>query len=273
MSGVPLDGVISRRTLIASGAAGALVGGGWAAGLRATSMPAHPTLSLVGVDSAQIALLDTTSVRVVIALGTPTDKLVDQIPALMTVLRQRIDLLVTHETVLPMLGPSFTSRWAVRHHLVIPEPVDGSDTPTPPDHTRVVSDLAVDLNNDFTLNLRVSPRNEWALQNGEARRLWSITLQHANTVILLAPDTSAAVATSDDRPSLVVTPGPDPDLLVGKLAPGGIAMNAGHLDDAQRPTVVLRTHLDDIARIEFRDKRITLPPWAEDPYSSDSIRS
>jgi hypothetical protein len=50
-------------------------------------------------------------------------------------------------------------------------------------------------------------------------------------------------------------------------------MNVDHLDGIESSAVVLRTYRDEIARIELRDDGITLPPWADHPHSSDSVRS
>jgi hypothetical protein len=243
---------------------GAAIGTAWAAGLRATGMPSHATLSVVGDDSAQLVLLDTTNIRVLIVLGTPSSDLVDRVPAVMTVLRQRLDLVIAQESTVGSLGEAFTSRWAVRHHLIIPTSIATSLLPDLPDRTRVMGDMSVDLANDCRLELRGSPRQEWfTAHEQEPHGLWSVTLRQARNVVILAPDTSAAVATSTARPSLVVAPGADADLVLSKVAPGAIAMNADHLDGVKGSAAFLRTYLDEIARIGLREEGIMLPPWAE----------
>jgi hypothetical protein len=254
---------ISRRSLVAGGA-GIALGGGWAAALQATTLPDHPSLAVVGASTSQVALLDATAARALILLGPLSDALLDQLPAMLTTLRQRIDVVIGAEAVLGALGSGFAGRWAVQHRLLVPTTIGGDHAPDSAHHTTVTRDITLELDPNLVVELRVTPRQEWRATDAGAGTVWCATIRHAGNVIVLAPDTTAAAELGPIRPSLAIAPGDDPEELATTLQPGSIAANAAYLDEKADASKVVRLRIfpEDVARVELHVDGVRLPPWA-----------
>lgn len=275
---MPIARNLTRRALARSVTAGVAVGGLWAAGLRAMGVPNVPTLSVVGTGTSQLALLDTTSARVLVVLGMPSQDLLDQIPAMLTVLRQRIDLLIGDELALDGFGNLARDRWNVTHELVIPAERGNHRSPDTTRRTIVRTDLAIDPGNGFASVLVVRPRHEWNMAtttDGSTQR-WALSVHREATEIVLGPLAEGVLLGATSRPALVVSPGDDPRLLVEKLGPAAVALNGSAVEEAGEAltsVAIVRIFRDDVARFELLRDGVRLPRWALPAYSSDSDRS
>jgi hypothetical protein len=243
----------NRRTLILSAVAGVIAGGAWGAAIQALAKPSTPTLSIIGKGETQVILLDTTRLRVLILCGTPDEELRAQIPALLTMLRQRIDILVGTSAALDALGHEFWQRWRVSHSFVLADGVTaGQDTST---QTWITQAVGAELGDGVSIDFSLTTRDEWEATM-EPRSLWAVTVRAGSSLVTLAPDMDSALVLSAPRSTLVAT-----------LLPASIAVNSE--DDLTWPTedpsgaVLVRIYPEDISRFELRDDGIALPTWAE----------
>jgi hypothetical protein len=105
---------------------------------------------------------------------------------------------------------------------------------------------------------------------------WALAVRRTASEVVLAPQADGMLLAPLSRPSLVVWPGDDPRLIVEKLRPGAVAMNAPAVEeagDALASVESVRIFRDDITRFELRGDGVRLPTWTRPAYSSDSERS
>jgi hypothetical protein len=254
----------NRRTLVLSAVAGVITGGAWGAAIQALAKPSTPTLSIIGKRGTQVILLDTTRLRVLILCGTPDGELQAQIPALLTMLRQRIDILVGTSAALDALGHEFWQRWRVSHSLVLADGgTAGQDTST---QTWITGAVGAELGDGVSIDFSLTTRDEWDVTM-EPRSLWAVTVRAGWSVVTLAPDMDSALVLSAPGSTLVVVPQGNANRLMATLLPASIAVNSA--DDLTWPTedpsgaVLVRIYPEDISRFELRDDGIALPTWAE----------
>ncbi|HEV2074485.1 MAG TPA: hypothetical protein VGR29_12715 [Thermomicrobiales bacterium] len=255
---------ITRRALLTSVGLGILAGGTWGAAIQALATPSAPSLSVVGKEDMQIVLLDTTEVRVLLLLGSPDDDLQSQIPGMLTMLRQRVDLLVGASSSVNALGSSFRNRWQLVHTLAIAEPASppvASET-----LTTVRDDLMIDVGNGVSLDLRIAVRGAWK-QTVNSHTLWAAIIRYGEHKIVLAPSGEALVELGATSPSLALVPVSPLGDIANTIGPGAIATNSR--DDltlqVQEPlgTVLVRIYAQDTARFELSRSGLTLPAWHE----------
>jgi hypothetical protein len=275
---MPFAGQLTRRALVRSLTAGGALGGLWAAGLRATGIPDVPTLSVAGTGASQVALLDTTGSRALVLLGTTPQELLDQVPAMLTILRQRIDLLIGDESNVDAIADHARDRWNVAHELVIPTILGGRRDPTSPRRTVVRGDLGIELDQGITASLTIAPRDEWKMASASeaAATRWALAVRRDGSEVVMGPAAEAVLLATAPRPSLVVSPGDDARLIAQKIRPGAIALNASAIDEARNAlgeVATVRIFRDDVARFELNRDGVRLPAWAQTAYSSDSERS
>lgn len=254
---------MTRRSWIATSVAGMVLGGIWGAGIGALALPKKPTLAVVGRQSAQIILLDTLSARVLIVLGDPDAGLVDQVPALMTIMRQRIDIVIGTAPGTAALGESFAFRWNVSQTIVIPDTIGSSPGPNTSTRSTSSQSTAINLDRGVSLSIDITTRGGW---NGlPPQSLWSVTVVHGRHTVVLGPDEASLLATAPDRLSLIIVPAVSGPSFEQKLSPGSIAINENnHREMHQRAhgTALVRTYPEDIARFVFAEDGIELPFWA-----------
>lgn len=260
-----------RRWLLRRGAIGVGLGTVWAAGLHAMGLPDAPSLSIVGEKGSQIVLLDTTGARALILLGEPSDRLVEQIPSLMTALRQRIDIVIGADAVLAGSAAGIGERWHARHQLVVPDRLGGTHPPDTAERTTVRSALSLDLGTGIRASIHISARGEWRAGDEGEGAAWAVLIAHGASRIALAPTAAGALVAGPNRPSLIVTPGDDIALIEEKLSPGAVAVNADALapDKEASGFALLRTFPDDVARVELRADGVRLPGWAQPGTAGD----
>lgn len=264
MSGTPVPSPrINRRSWLATSFSGIVIGAIWGAGVGALASLKHPTLSVIGRDSAQIAILDTLSVRVLIILGVPDQGLIDQIPALMTMMRQRIDIVIGMPTGLATLGTSFASRWNVGHTIAVPDNLETSSGPNTSTRSTLTRSTALDLDGRVSLGIDIISRNGW--NTLPQSLLWSATIVHGSSFVLLGADDASLLATARERrPLLIVAPAITRSSIAIKLTPGSIAVNSDAQQDSQNEPnafAIVQTFPEDIARFVFKEEGIELPAW------------
>ncbi len=255
---------ITRRALLVSGGLGILAGGTWGAAIQALATPSVPSLSVVGTEDMQIVLLDTTEVRVLLLLGSPDNDLQSQIPGMLTMLRQRVDLLVGGASSVNALGSLFRDRWQLAHTLAIAEPTSAhvaSGT-----LTTVSDDLTIDLGNGVSIDLRIAVRGAWNLTTNP-HTLWAAIILHEEHKVVLAPSGEALVEMGATTPSLALVPKSSLVEITSILGPAAIAPNSrdGLTLQVQEPldTLLVRIYPQDTARFEFSTSGLTLPSWHE----------
>lgn len=254
---------MTRRALLASTSLGVIAGGSWGASIQRLATPSVPSLSIIGENETQIALLDTTGVRALLLLGAPENDLQLQIPGMLSLLRQRVDLLVGTSSAVDALGSRFRHRWRVSHTLAIPDANPPSARAI--DRTWVTQDLQAGLGNGLSLDLRTTSRGGWNAGLAE-RTLWIATILFGQQRVVLAPNAESLMTQGTAGASLVIVPELSLDR-VAALGPSVIATNGRDdlaLPQEGRPGVLLvRTYPQDIARFEFRREGLALPSWHE----------
>lgn len=253
----------TRRQAIATIASGAVLGGIWGAAFPALAMESRPTLSVVGRRNAQVVLIDSTDARALVLVGAPDDDLMSRLPAMMTMFRQRIDLIVGAQSILATRADRLRDRWTIIHAISLQSNETGEFLSMPA--TRVTGDIGISLGGGLSLICRVGHRDEWR-SNGVKREspLWTATLTHTGGTTVIAPDTASIAATSPPAASLIVTPDiPSPE--VARRYPSrGFAANydsASVEGDISTPGSLTRIYPEDIARFVLHDDGIDLPSW------------
>ena len=251
----------SRRVLVTSVIAGLVAGGAWGAALQAIARPSLPTLSVIGHGDAQIVLLDTTEVRVLVLLGNPGENLKMQMPALLTMFSQRIDLLIGTPTAVASFGVGFRDRWSVSHTLLVPESEEaGVNTAS---QTLISRNTRIALGGDISLALLLTTRNAWNTAN-PTRFPWIVAVEGETPLAALAADQHSIAMLATHGVGLVVVPQASPERLAILPGPASLATNArDDLVAPQSTTMLVRTYPEDIARFELRSNGIALPSWAE----------
>lgn len=253
----------SRRTLLFGASIGLVAGSAWGAALQALATPTKPSLSIVGREDAQIALLDTTKIRVLILLGIPDNRLQTQIPALLTVFRQRVDILVGSRDAVDALEPGFSSRWHIARTLVVSD--DGSGRPGDLTTTLVDGNLDVNLGSGINMHIKSTTRNAWSNVD-PTRSFWLASITHGDRYMCLAVDPKSCTLLAPRYATLITCPVADPADLTQKLAPASIATNARDRMKIDTTTLsnpwIIRVFPTDIARFTFDEKGLRLPEWS-----------
>lgn len=251
----------SRRALLTSTIAGLIAGGAWGAALQTIARPSHPTLSVIGRGDAQIVLLDTTEIRVLVLLGTPKEDLQTQIPALLTMFSQRIDLIIGTRTAITSLGPEFKGRWRVSHTLLVPESEETVANTSA--RTLMTKNARINLRDGISLVLLLTTRNAWNAASPTSFS-WVLAIEGNIPLAALAADQHSIVMLATNGVGLVIVPEASPERIASLPGPASMAINAR--DDLLAPqsaTILVRTYPEDIARFELHGEGIALLPWAE----------
>lgn|GEM_PF-4364586 len=254
----------NRRALVVGTVTGILAGGVWGAAIQRLARTSSPSLAVIGRKDAQITLLDTPRIRVLILLGEPDEDLQNQIPALLTMLRQRIDIVIGSASSVESLGQAFMKRWRVTRSLVFPEGANiGPDTSS---RTWVIADMTADLGSGISLQLTSTMRDAW---NAAAtpHNLWQVLVTDGRTKVSLTPNASSAAILTPQGVTLLITPRVNPEEVLPLLHPAVIASNTrDDLElptDTSRPVSLVRTYPQDISHFGLMDTGLQLPSWTE----------
>lgn len=250
---------LTRRQLLSGSLAGVVAGGAWGAAIQSLAKPSAPTVSLIGAGASQIALVDTIDLRVLILLGPVSDGLVDAIPMLLTMVRQRLDIVVGPAATIEHLPAGFTSRWRVAHTFVIP--AAGAATPATRTQTSVVDDFRLEPGNGVELVIRRSTRADWQA-HAETQQLWTVTTTFDEAALVFAPDMASVDVLAERGPAVLAVPKGEVGHIARRWSPAAIAVNARDELDAAPGTMLVRIHPGEVARFTIRDGQVALPPWA-----------
>ncbi len=253
----------TRRDLVATIAGGAVLGAVWGAAFPALAMEGRPTIAVVGADNAQLALIDAGSARALVFIGEPDDALLERLPAMLTVFRQRIDLVVGSLPALDAHAKDLSDRWSIRHAVMISATDDASTLPFTSNTVSGALDIA--LGEHVMLKIRVGHRDEWRTPDpGSGPPLWSIRVVRNTDVVSIVPDARSFGATLPGPAAVLISPSaPSPELRA-KSPTNAIAINfdSESIDPSPGDGVALtRIFPRDIARFVLAEDGVELPPW------------
>jgi len=248
----------TRRQLALATLTGAVAGGAWGAAIQALAKPSSPSLSLVGKGNSQVALIDTTRVRVLILLGPANADPIEIVPAMLTLVRQRLDIVIGSSTAIERLPAGFLSHWRTAHQFAIPT----SDSPSPGSRlqTPVIEDYVIDLGDDAKLEIHRSTRDAWDTAKA-TQHLWLVTARFGSASLLLAPDSQSADVLAERGASLLAVPGGDAGHMSRLLSPASLAMNANDGLSPLPGMPLVRIFPTDIARFTIKGGHVALPSW------------
>lgn len=260
----------SRRDLIATVTGGALLGALWGAAFPIVATERRPTIAVVGHRNAQVILIDVSSARVLLLSGEPDDEVLEVLPAMMTVFRQRIDVLIATPQVLGQHAMSFRKRWRVRHAIALGHGPRPSAIPT----TFVTDALDVSLDDDALMLLRIGHRSRWQTDTvPQSSDLWCATLQTPAGNVTIAPDVTSISAVGPEASTLMIVPdAPAPEILAVSPA-SALALNYDSDSIRTAPPsahALLRVYPRDVARIVIGKEGLELPEWTAVHATTDA---
>ena len=258
---------MNRRTLIGAAIGGAGLGTAWAAGLSFAANRGDPTLEVIGVDDAQVLLLDTRRFRTMIVIGVPSRELQASIASLMGVFRRRIDLLVGSRAGVEALGKTFVDRYNVARAIGLEDafaPLDAD-----PARREVPPELRAALPEGVELRIRVITAQAWDKQAHE-RRTWLIEIRRGTTVCCAGPDLDGVAMHGLAGLALTLAPVGSLTFSSRKLGRSAIAINADSVQESdlgsstdENAAYLVRIHPRDAAVFSFTNSGVRLPTWAE----------
>lgn len=240
--------MIGRRKLVAGAAGGILLG---LTGIMLTRNEA--SIRFIGRRQTIIALMDTSTERVLIVLGERDDDLLANTLGLTTVGNTRIDLVVATHRIL--------ATQAAREHLQmdsIPSfaiQTNESLTPIRGNTSSITAPVSVELGNGSSMHIQ--------LTGAEADHPdFLITIQCRNNLLVLANHTSALRLLSNGKPDLLALPGPAEGFANSMLTPQILVCNTrdGASDIAQ-----IEVFPADPSIVRIGDGRLTV---RDDQFSS-----
>lgn len=255
---------VNRRNLVATIAGGAVLGGLWGAAFPALATERRPTVAVVGEGNAQIVLVDSGAARALILAGEPEDTLFEELPAMMTMFRQRIDLLIGAGPTLRAHAGRLASRWRTSHALMMSS---GADAPSLPiAHTVVSETVRFRLSATMRGAVHIGHRNEW--RAGEPERdtpLWAIRIADGPASITIAPNVASYAATAPEPATVLISPHAPATALLAISPVSAMAINYdSHTIDppAENGPALTRIYPHDVARFVFEDDGVQLPEWS-----------
>ncbi len=202
----------TRRDVLATIAGGAILGAVWGAAFPALAMEGRPTIAVIGEQNAQLALIDAGSARALVFIGEPDDALLERLPAMLTVFRQRIDLVIGSAPTLAAHAGALSVRWNVRHAVTVSPAHESPSLPIP--STTVSDALDIALGEHVTLEIRVGHRDEWRTPDpGSGQPLWSLHVRRDTAAVTIVPDARSFAATLPGPSAVLIAPSaPSPEL-------------------------------------------------------------
>lgn len=266
------SGTGSRRDVVATVASGALFGALWGAAFPIVATERRPTIAVVGHRNAQVVLIDASPARALVLSGEPGVELLDMLPAIMTMFRQRIDLVIGAPSPLADHGQRIAQRWRVGHTIDLR---GGEQVPSLWSSTTFV-DKAIDiaLGSSMELNIRMGFRGQWRPDAAEPDSpLWCATLSTSGGDVVIAPNPASVSAVGPLSTALMIVPdAPDPNVLSASPT-SALAVNydSKTIDEAPAGQAALtRIFPRDVARIVIGDGALHLPEWTLTPGDADT---
>lgn len=253
----------SRRDLIATVTGGALLGALWGAAFPIVATERRPTIAVVGHHGAQIILIDTASSRVLFLSGEPDRDLLETLPAVMTVFRQRIDLVLATSSVLADNIQALQQRWRIRRAIALEGKTSAATFLVP---TTVVDDgIDVSLDESTELRIRMGHRKAWlSTVQGPIPPIWRATIATRAGNVVVVPDIASLAAIGAPAASLLISPDAPVDELLRISPASAIAVN--YDSETIRPApksgpALTRIYPVDVARFVIGEGAVILPEW------------
>jgi len=263
---------LSRRAAFASVASGLVLGAVWGATFPIVASESRPSIAIVGHRGAQLVLIDSGKARALVFLGDPDDRLIERIPSIMTLFRQRIDVIVGTRPVMERRAFDLKSRWSIEHAVAVHSSAIPPSWAMP---ATVISDAAsIDLGGEMTLRCTVGHRGEWLIGHESSSTPWSARLTHPSGEVVLVPDAASLDALGPVDAPLIVMPEPAPGHVQSWKTARALAINydSDAAEENTSPTVAItRTYPQDIARFTFGNDGIELPAWTESAGTSSRL--
>lgn len=256
---------LSRRAFLSSVLATA-IGGSAIAGfvVRGT-----PRLMVVGEEEWQIALLLVARTRVLILNGDPTPNSLEVIPMLLSVMRQRIDVVIGSSIALASLPSGFRKRWMVRRFIPLPDEGGTVAGLTAPDRI-------LHIPGDVHVGISASPRGFWSgSSSGVARSATAIVSITCRECIITIGRTLEAIADlGSSSTTVAIAPNGSIDYLARHLRVPTICINADQVREqtmgvgarALVPPVsrsLVRIFPQDVAEFGLQAQGIAIPSWRQ----------
>ena len=244
-----------------------VLGGLWGAAFPALAIENRPTIAVIGHHGAQLVLVDSSEARALVMVGDPDDALMERIPAVMTLFRQRIDLLIASQPVLLRHAGWLRERWSLVHAVSLQSTMEPGQPAIPT--TIVTEGIAIRLGGEMVLESRIGHRGEW-----DARRplypspMWTISVTHSGGTVVISPDAESIDVAAPMAASLLISPEMPPPATSARMPVHAFACNydSKSLEQHGNPGKPLtRIYPQDIARFVLHDKGIDLPPWTHQP--------
>ena len=233
--------MISRRKLAIGGVGGILLG---LTGVALTRSEA--SIRFIGRRQTIIALLDTSSERVLIVLGDQDDELLSNVPGLKTVGNTRIDLVVANHRIL--------ATRAAREYLQIDTitalsvQASSSLPPIRGNVNQITESTVLDLGGKSTMKIDVT-----GLEADHPDFL--VTINCHGTRLILSSSNAALRAISDRSPDLLAVPGPAEANTHAHLSPHVLVCNT---PDDSLETRQMQVFATDPAIVRIGDGSISV---------------
>lgn len=256
---------LSRRAVIPGMLATAISGSAIAAGV----VRGDPRLLVVGEDRWQIALLLSSRIRVLILTGELSPDAMATIPMLLSVMRQRIDVVIGTSAGLSMLPNEFRQRWMVRRFILVADDGDASI------RTRAV-DQVLYMPGAVRVEVSASPRNAWVKPSGEATRDAAslVTITRSGSIIAISSNLETIAELGSSSTTVAMAPIGSIDHVARRLRVPTICINAVHVPKpevsfgSERPSPsgnrsIVRIFPTDVAEFGLRHDGIAIPAWRQ----------
>jgi hypothetical protein len=261
------DRPVNRRELFTTIAGGVVLGGLWGVAFPVFARENRPSVAIVGHRHAQIALVDSSSARALILLGEPDDRLIDQLPAMMTLFRQRIDLVIGSDTALAPSAADLNARWTTKQAIAFQSTTRASNPPIPT--ITVLTPISIDLDGHVTLVCSPGHRDEWLASSPQRTSpIWSIELRHSGSTIVFAPDALSLASATPASATMIVTPDAPSQATLRRTTASAWAVNHDTVNEYFKPSdgvALTRIYPEDISRFVWDNSTIVSPPWTQMP--------
>ncbi|MDQ3540754.1 MAG: hypothetical protein M3440_08715 [Chloroflexota bacterium] len=255
----------SRRAFLESFLATAIGG----SAIAAFVVQGKLRLLVVGEDEWQIALLLAARTRVLILTGALTQDAMAAIPMLLSVMRQRIDVVIDSSASLASLPDGFRQRWMVRR--IIPLADDGASS------TEMTSlDQVLYIPGALRVNVSASPRGFWTERSGGSDRTATglVTISAGGSIIAIARNLETIADLGPALTTLAIAPVGSIDRVARRLRVPTICINADQVRDqkidfgggglvASGARSLVRVFPQDVAEFRLLEDGIAIPAWRQ----------
>lgn len=257
---------LSRRAFV-PGLMATAIGG---SALAALVVGGNPRLMVVGEEEWQIGLLLASRTRVLILTGELSREAMAAIPMLLSVMRQRIDVVMGSSAVLAFLPGGFRERWKVRRIIRLPDPEDITTGAT-------ALDQVLHLPTGLRVAISTSPRGfSRAETPGGADRTATglITISRGGSIITIADTLDSIADFAPSSTTVAIAPTGRIDHLASRLRVPTICINADQIHDREidfgassrdlpDARSLVRIFRDDVAEFRLHEDGVAIPAWRQ----------